>query len=121
MKEEKLKKLLLENEELLIRTVQKINSWNGSLDHLEYFENDEEFFNMFFENKVIEAVRAVYYGNYNYNDDYVKFDGYGNLETCNYYDFIEELQENINEIIEIIIEEKDNLYLDEEIIEILER
>jgi len=45
------------------------------------FNNDEEFFNMFFEGKVLEAVRAVSFGSYNYSDDYVMFNGYANLES----------------------------------------
>lgn len=49
----------------------------------EIFNNDEDFFNTFFDGKVIEAVRAVSFGEYNYSDEYVKFNGYGNLESFN--------------------------------------
>jgi hypothetical protein len=44
------------------------------------FDNDSEFFNMHFDN-AIDAVRATCYGNYNYTDKFVVFNGYGNLET----------------------------------------
>jgi hypothetical protein len=44
------------------------------------FDNDSEFFNMHFDNP-IDAVRATCYGNYNYTDKFVVFNGYGNLET----------------------------------------
>lgn len=47
----------------------------------EIYSNDEGFFNMFFEGKVIEAVRAVSYGEYSYPHTWVKFNGYANLET----------------------------------------
>lgn len=47
----------------------------------EIFNNDEEFFNTFFNGKVIEAVRAISYGEYSYGHEYVKFNGYGNLES----------------------------------------
>lgn len=50
----------------------------------EIFENDDEFFNLFFEGKVIEAVQCVCYGDYRYSDNLVKFNGYGNLESFNY-------------------------------------
>ena len=50
----------------------------------EIFNNDEEFFYTFFENSVISAVQCVCYGDYRYSDNYVKFDGYGNLESFNY-------------------------------------
>lgn len=52
----------------------------------EIFNNDDEFFEMFFSNRVIDAVRAVSYGDYNYSHDYVKFNGYGNLESFNHMD-----------------------------------
>lgn len=52
----------------------------------EIYENDDEFFNTFFDGKVIEAVRAVSYGEYNYTDSYVQFNGYGNLESFGYPD-----------------------------------
>ena len=43
--------------------------------------NDEDFFNTFFEGKPMEAVRASFYGNYRYVDDYVWFNAYGNLTS----------------------------------------
>jgi hypothetical protein len=49
----------------------------------EIYANSDDFFNTFFDGKVIEAVRAVSYGEYNYNDNFVRFDGYGNLESFN--------------------------------------
>lgn len=50
----------------------------------EIFDNDEEFFNTFFDGKVIEAVQCISYGDYRYSDNLVKFNGYGNLESFNY-------------------------------------
>ena len=38
------------------------------------FENDGDFFESFFENK-LDAVRATFYGDYKFNDDYVRFNG----------------------------------------------
>jgi len=68
----------------------------------EIWDNDEEFFNVFFENKVLEAVRAVCYGEYNYSDNYVKFNGYGNLESFNYFEVKDlcELPQTMAEYIE---------------------
>lgn len=43
--------------------------------------NDEDFFNLFFEGDPMEAVRASFYGNYHYYDDWVWFNAYGNLES----------------------------------------
>lgn len=46
------------------------------------FKNDECFFSEMFSTTG-EAVRAVCYGEYHYTDNYVRFNGYGNLETTN--------------------------------------
>lgn len=42
--------------------------------------NDEDFFNDFFDN-AFKAVMACHYGEYNFNDEYVWFNGYDNLES----------------------------------------
>jgi hypothetical protein len=49
----------------------------------EIFSNDEDFFNTYFENRVMDAVRAIFYGDYNYSHEFVMFNGYANLETTN--------------------------------------
>lgn len=45
------------------------------------YSNDANFFADVYGGDVMEAVRAVSYGEYNYTHDYVKFNGYGNLVT----------------------------------------
>ena len=88
-------------------------SWNGSLDWLDYYENDEYFFEMMFGTKVDDAVRAVCYGDYNYMDDYVRFDGYGNLQSCSQYEYEQEIEDNAEEIIDAYLENIDDMYDDE--------
>lgn len=87
-----------------------INSWNGSLDYLDYYENDEYFFRDFFDGKADEAVRAVCYGDYEYMDDYVRFDGYGNLKSCSQFEYEKEIKDNTEEIIELYIDLIDDMY-----------
>lgn len=106
MKENLVKEYLLENEDVLIDMVHELNSWNGCLDYLDFWENDGEFFETFFENK-LEVARAICYGEYNYNDRYVRFDGLGNLESFSEYEMIEELKDDVEEIVENLIEYKD--------------
>ena len=84
--------------------ISEINSIDGSLEYLEYWDNDEEFFDTFFHNDPMEAVRASYYGDYNYCDDYVKFNGYGNLESANEYDLVKRYEEYIDDIVKALIE-----------------
>ena len=57
-----------------------IRETNGGCGY-EIESNDEDFFNTFFEGKPMEAVRASYYGDFRYNDDWVWFNAYGNLES----------------------------------------
>lgn len=52
----------------------------------EIFTNDEDFFNTFFENNPMEAVRATQFGRYNFNDPYVWFNGYANLASTEWED-----------------------------------
>ena len=90
-----IKGLLLNDFNTLKDVVRELNSWNACLDYLEVYENDEEFFDMFFEGRPAEVARAIFYGDYNYNDEYIKFNGYGNLKTLSEYDYEEMLEENI--------------------------
>ena len=115
------KEFLLNDIDLLKEIVAEINSWDSSLDYLEVYENNEEFFEMFFANKPMEAVRATCYGNYSYCDDYVHFNGYGNLESCSNWEFEDELKENIDEIIERLLELQHHIYIsNNDLLELLE-
>ena len=109
-----IKGLLLNDLDTLKDAVRELNSWNACLDYLAVYENDEEFFNMFFEGKPAELARAIYYGDFNYNDEYIKFNGYGNLETFSEYDYEELLEENIEEITENLIEYAEYISIDSE-------
>lgn len=70
----------------------------------EIFENDEDFFNAYFEGKPFEVARATFYGDYNFSHDYVMFNGYGNLESFNGCDIIENLAENLEGIAADVLE-----------------
>ena len=117
---EGIKNYLLENEEELLNVVRKLNSWDGCLDYLDYMENDEYFFETYFDGRVDEAVRAVCYGDYEYMDDYVKFNAYRNLESCSEYELYRELKDNIDDIIDNLVDKYEELYLNDELKELLE-
>lgn len=112
---------LLENTEELEDVVREINSWNGSLSNLEAFPNDEDFFDIFFGQDVMGAVRAVQYGDYNINDDYVGFDGYGNLVSFNYREYIDELKSEVEEIVELLVEYHSEIYISDELKELIDK
>ena len=109
-----IKGLLLNDLNTLKDVVRELNSWNDYLDYLDVYDNDEEFFNMFFEGKPAELARAIYYGDFNYNDEYIKFNGYGNLETFSEYEYEELLEENIEEITENLIVYAEYISIDNE-------
>lgn len=104
MKKNTLLEYLKDNTDTLRELVNEANSYDGSLEDYVYYENDEYFFNEFFNNAVDDAVRAICYGDYNYMDDYVKFNAYGNLESCGEYELNEIIIDNVEEIFDTFIE-----------------
>lgn len=48
----------------------------------EWMPHDEEFYNIYFSEEPARAVRAAIFGDVHWADDYVRFNGYGNLETA---------------------------------------
>ena len=118
---EEIKNYLLNHVDEIGDIIIEINSIDGSLDYLEYYENDEEFFNMFFPNNPMEAVRSSYYGDYNYCDKYVKFDGYGNLKSVDDYELEKEYKDYIDEITHSLIEHYQQISIcDDELIKLIE-
>lgn len=119
MKNEKIKEYLLNNIDTLKDVVMGLNCWNSCLDWLDYQENNEDFFETYFAKKD-EVARAICYGDYNYMDDYVRFNAYGNLESCNEWEYEDELKSYIDDIVDNLTEEKDNLTIyDDELNELL--
>lgn len=91
----------VEQLELMVR---EMNAWDGSFDNLAVYENDDEFFQIYFESEVMEAVRAISFGDYNYMDDYVRFNGYGNIESLSEYEWHQELEDEADDIVEQYLE-----------------
>lgn len=118
---EKVTEYLLENVDELRQIANEIHSYSGDLEHLQFWENDEEFFETFFSHNPMEAVRASFYGDYRYADPYVRFDGYGNLESLEEYQIEDELKNSVDEIIDLMIENKGNIDLPDEVEELLEQ
>ncbi len=74
----------------------------------EIYLNDEEFFNTFFSN-VIDAVKAVTYGKYNFHHKYVAFNGQGNLDCYDYLD-TNNLVDSVHKVAEHIAENEELYY-----------
>lgn len=99
----KLKEMLLENMEQLIELVQTINSYNGSLEHLELYDMDmfDELMGAYAEKEgAWQLACRVVYGKFHPVCDYFGFNGYGNLVSYSDYEYQEMLRDCIDEIIE---------------------
>lgn len=90
--------------EQLTEMTQSVNSYNGGLDWLEYWANDEDFFNTFYYNNPMEVARAVCYGEYNFTDEYVKINAYGNLTSVSEWEYEKEIQDYQDEIIDAYLD-----------------
>ena len=77
------------------------------------YGNDEDFFEMCFENKVIEAVRAATYGDYDYSHEFVNFNGMGNLQSFNYVQDVADFEEIASHILDNESDYSDFLELEE--------
>lgn len=79
--------------------------YNNDPDSIIY-PNDDEFLETMFGDNVSGLARAISYGDYKYTDKYVKFNGYGNLQT--YYDSYDAVKDNFiyDDLIDFIAEDK---------------
>ena len=117
---EKIKEFLLNNLEEIKNIIAEINNWNGSFANFEVFDNDKYFFNDIFYGSKYELVEKIANGSYRIEDDLVRFDCYGDIESLNRREYEEELKENIDEIIEELIDCYDNLDISDELIALIE-
>lgn len=70
----------------------------------EVWINDEEFFETFFSgSSPYEVLQCAHFGDYNLSYDYVKFNGYGNLESFDSFD-VDDLCEYPSVIAEYALE-----------------
>lgn len=76
----------------LLQVWQEVCDLFNRADSLIYI-NDEEFLNEIWKPEPIEVARSCAYGDYHYQHEYVRFDGYGNPKSSdNVADFVDEYQ-----------------------------
>ena len=99
--------------------VSEVFNYDGMLEELYYYYNNENFFEKYFQQKY-EVAGAICYGDYRYNDTYVKFDGYMNLYSISASEYEELIKKNAEKILETYIEyvkdgrlKLDNAYISE--------
>lgn len=72
----------------------------GYVDYWSMHENDECAFEELFEN-MLDAVRAAQYGDYDYTKPYVKIGNDGNLYSMDRGEYLEELREGKDDLLQI--------------------
>lgn len=133
MKKEKLFDLFENNEELFNTTIEELDNYNSYLSDDRYYEMEEinqhfhaadpvnllqrAFFGYDSETWHTDAHNNKIYGAFNPNRNYFKYNGYGNLVSCDYKDYSAHLNDWF---IDSLIENANNLYLGDEIIEVIE-
>lgn len=109
---------LKDNTELLREIVTACNSVDGSLEDYDVRDFDDDFFSTYFDGNPEEAARATFFGDIqSWMDDYIRFNGYGNLESLNSYQLERELEGGYDEIATEALRLADEIDLNE----ILER
>ena len=109
----KLESYLLDNMDVTGYMVREINAWGGYLEHLEYFDMEE--LDLVLEGYTpSEVASRIFYGDFNPNDEYFRFNAYANLESANEWEIEEEYRDNISEIASYIVEYKDNIDINDE-------
>ena len=106
------------NKTELFEIVSRINSYDSSLQHLEFL--DMEDLDMYLDGLTpTDIANKIFFGDFNPNHEYFKFNGYENLESFDEWELNKELLNNIDEIIERIVDLKDEIELPKEIENIL--
>ena len=85
----------MDRDELIILNNEYCQSISAPDD--EIWGNDQDFLETFFHNNPDNLARAIFYGDYRYSDDLVRFNGYGNLETFNHFGVNDVMAEYIEE------------------------
>lgn len=82
--------------------IQTINSYDNSLGYLNYYKNDQWFYDEFYKDNPYQLACDIQHSsNYNFNDDYIFIDVYGNLNTLT----SDRLEDIINMYIDEILTE----------------
>lgn len=129
---EQLKELFEQDEQLFNAAIEELDSYNGFLNDNRYYSMDElnDFYN---GTEPIDLLQRAYfgrdddtwttdssgkktYGEFNPNREYFTYNGYGNLVSSDYRDYSHLLDDYF---IEDLIENAEYLYLDDEIMNII--
>ena len=90
--------------EELREMLSEVSSYNGGYENIVKYDSDM-FWDLMDGEELERIANMIYFGDYNPHDEYVGFNGYGNIESMDameYYDellsYEEEIREEYNEI-----------------------
>lgn len=91
------------NSDILMAMVNEVNSWDGSLDYLEYIDMGllDDYLG---EYTPTEIANRIHYGIFNPSDPYFRFNAYDNLKSYTDWEVEEDLQLYKEEIVERFME-----------------
>ena len=83
----------------LTQLLQHMHAYDGSFDYCVYYDMDE--FDEFMSNYTpMEIAQIIFYGGeFNPNDEYFRFNAYGNLESADWHDVVAEAEDLVDDII----------------------
>lgn len=115
-----IKNYLLNNDKERRKVINEINCFNGDLQFLNFYDNDEYTINELF-NSPAEVLRSAYFGDYDYNKPFIRLDACGNLESFDEYELRKEEKEYIDDIIDELLDCWGMLDISEELSEMLKQ
>ena len=89
------------NTDTLLSLVSEVNSYDGSLEYLEYYDWGT-FEDLISGMEPGDVIRRTVLGDVRLSDDYIGFDGYANFSTLNKYDYGELLGDSIDDIAQVV-------------------
>lgn len=87
----------------LAQLLQYMHAYDGCFEEAIYYDMDE--FDDFMSNYTpMEIAQMIYFGDdFNPNDDYFRFNAYGNLESLNWGDVVAEAEDLVDDIIDHLV------------------
>lgn len=110
-KDEFLENFINEELEITISMLSDYNEYLLNQGYETYFSFDDLEW-MLEGSSPLEVIRMCYLGNFNYNDDYLQFDGYGNLKSFSEYEVIREMKDDLD-FLKWYVEKNDLIEWDE--------
>lgn len=86
------------NRDDLTYLLQHMNGYDGCFEEAAYYDMDE--FDEFMSNYTpMEIAQMIFYGDeFNPNDEYFRFNAYGNLESADWHDVVAEAEDLVDDI-----------------------